>query len=248
MNESIPKIIWMYWEDRPFSSKPEYLKLCAETIEKHRGDYELRLLSNSTVEDYIALPRKVRKFKKIAHKADYIRFMILHEYGGVWLDADLVLLQDIGAAIEPYINGFDFLSYGVEPGKPHINFMACKPASVIVSNHIEDMLAHIDELEMPRFGGKISLSWTGIGNEIIWPIAQKNPYFHHPLNRVAPLFWKQWEEFLQSTTGLDVLLENDPFMVMLYNDFMVKPLQRKSRSQLLNGDMLLSKLFRHALE
>jgi hypothetical protein len=64
---------------------------------------------------------------------------------------------------------------------------------------------------------------------------------------VAPIFWKDWEEFLAPASNLERLLEHDPYMVMLYNDFMHQPLKRKSRSEILNGDSLLSLLFRHSL-
>ena len=89
------KLIWMYWENRPFTKKPAYLELCLDSIKRHKGDYELVLLDERSVKDYIEIPAKVRQFEHIAHRADYIRFHLLHRYGGVWLDADVILIQDI---------------------------------------------------------------------------------------------------------------------------------------------------------
>lgn len=244
----VPRIIWMYWENRPGYVKPSYLELCAETISRNRGQYELRLLDERTVEDYITLPAKVRRLEEIAHRADYIRFHLLARYGGVWLDADVVLLRDIGDAIEPYIGDMDFLGYGREPGKPSINFMASGPGCdlmVAQCKAIENVLAG---KRAGLFSRKIRLLWTEIGHDTLWDLAGNYPYYHHSLERIAPIFWKDWELFLDSSTPLSRVLDTKPFMVMLYNDFMGQRLRGKSREEVLNDGTLLSRVFHHALE
>lgn len=243
----IPNVIWMYWENKPGRQKPGYLQLCEETIRRHSGGYEVRVLDERSVLDYIDLPDKVLRLEEIAHKADYIRFHLLARYGGVWLDADVVLLRSIADAIDPFIGQRDFLGYGREPGKPSINFMASTAESPLMMAQCAAIARVLAEKRVGFFRRKLKLVWTEIGHDTLWELARDYPYYHHERAKIAPIFWEDWEQFLSSDAELDELLRPEPFMVMLYNDFMRKPLQDMSREEVFDGDMLISKLFRHAL-
>lgn len=243
----VPKIVWMYWENKPGASKPDYLGLCQETIERHSGDYELRVLNEKSVAEFLDLPEKVFRLEEIAHRADYIRFHLLERFGGVWLDADVVLLRPLAEAIEPFIGGHDFIGYGREPGKPSINFMACLPGCVLMRRQCAAIQNVLDAKKVGLFNKKVKLVWTEIGHDTLWDLATDYSYYHHSRERIAPLFWREWESFLSDKEPLARVLEEDPFMVMLYNDFMRKPLQHLSRDEILRGDMLLSKVLRAAL-
>ena len=42
---NLPNHIWMYWENKPGKTKPNYLKLCFKTIFKHNhNDFQIHLL------------------------------------------------------------------------------------------------------------------------------------------------------------------------------------------------------------
>lgn len=246
-NSQIPKILWMYWENRPGAVMPDYLALCQETIRCHAGDYELRVLNEHTVKEYLEVPEIVFRLEDIAHRADYIRFHLLERYGGVWLDADVVLLKPVGESVEPFMGGYDFVGYGREPGKPSINFMACLPGCKLMRKQCEAINAVLGTKRTGLFRKTVKLVWTEIGHDTLWDLAADYPYYHHERERIAPLFWRDWQKFLSASEPLSSLLSPDPFMVMLYNDFMRKPLSNASRDDLLKGDTLLSKLFNHAL-
>ena len=38
--------------------KPVYLQLCHKTIARHRGEFELMLLDETTVNDFISVPKR----------------------------------------------------------------------------------------------------------------------------------------------------------------------------------------------
>lgn len=243
-----PRQIWMYWENRRGSVKPAYLDMCLETVERHRGDFELTVLDDKSVRDYIEVPDKVARFEQIAHRADYIRFQLLKKYGGIWLDADVILLRDIGDAVFPYINQYDFVGYGREPGKPSINFIACRRGCSLIHQHVKVMDQVLETKQPSGFlRKKIKLVWTEIGHDILWRLAKDYPYYHHELSRMAPIFWRDWEVFFRSDLALDHCLKSTTLMVMLYNDFMHQKLTNMSRQELWEGDLLLSKLLRHSL-
>ena len=110
--QTCQKTVWMYWENPPGFSKPAYLDLCLETIQKHLGSFELKLLDERSVTDYIALPKTIRHpALPLDRKADYIRYALLYEYGGVWLDCDLILLRDVDALVTPGLEQTGFVLF-----------------------------------------------------------------------------------------------------------------------------------------
>ena len=90
----IPKIIHYCW----FGPKPlpQLVKTCIDTWKQHLPDYEFRLWNESNSPMDILFVQQAYKEKKYAFVSDYVRFWALEEYGGIYLDTDMYL-----------INGFD---------------------------------------------------------------------------------------------------------------------------------------------
>ncbi len=242
------KIIWMYWENKSGLTKPPYIELCLETIKCHKGSFEIKLLDEKIVTNYIDLPPIVNKFTDIAHKADYIRFMLLHKYGGIWLDSDIILLRNIDDAVITQLQEFDYVGYGREKGKPSIGFMAARKNCQLIGNQIEK----IDEILRKKalryfFNKKIKLGWTEIGYDILWAIAQKYDYFHHEFNMFAPTLWSDTKEFEKEDVEIETYLSHNPFASMLYNKMMIDSYQYLEKKEILNSDSLLSKIFKISL-
>ena len=94
------KIIWQFWQQGISENTPKLVKTCFYSVKKHRGEYEIIILSRETLNDYIELPDFVWKkfgtggftFPKIAN---LVRLFLLSAYGGVWLDATIYLTAPI---------------------------------------------------------------------------------------------------------------------------------------------------------
>ena len=242
------KTIWMYWENRNGSTKPPYLELCLETIKCHKGSFEVKLLNEKTVKNYIDLPPIVNKFTEIAHKADYIRFMLLHKYGGIWLDSDIILLRNIDAAIIMQLEKFDYVGYGREKGKPSIGFMAARKNSRIIENHLRKVDSILKNKKIRFFfNKKVKLGWGEIGYDVFWSLSSKYNYYHHDYKLFAPILWSDFKEFDDDNINLNNYLMHKPFAVMLYNKMMFDTYQDFSSNSIINGNSLLSKLFNTAL-
>lgn len=102
--ENSEKIIWQYW-GQGFSKKnvPEVVQMCFDSVDKYKGDYTVIRLCDDDLNKYIDLPQYVYEkynngtFGK-AHFSDLVRLALLSTYGGVWLDATILLtapLQDM---------------------------------------------------------------------------------------------------------------------------------------------------------
>lgn len=88
---NIPKIIWMYWD----SAAPNILvDFCINRTKEICSDFEVRVLNEDTVKHYLTLP-DFNLALQAAHKADYIRLSLLSQYGGVWMDASIYLVENL---------------------------------------------------------------------------------------------------------------------------------------------------------
>jgi len=91
------KVIWQYWgQGIDQSAMPEVVKLCFATVDCWKEDYTVIRLSDETVKDYLDLPQEIWEkcsgdvFNKTFF-SDLLRLGLLSTYGGIWLDATVLL-------------------------------------------------------------------------------------------------------------------------------------------------------------
>lgn len=92
----------MWWQGE--SVAPEIVKKCIESIRKNVTNYEVVVLTNENIQNYVVLPERIWKMfndKKImfAHFSDIVRTYLLYFYGGLWIDATCFLTDKIPEAI-----------------------------------------------------------------------------------------------------------------------------------------------------
>lgn len=94
------KVIWQYWgQGVDEADLPEIVRLCFASVDRHRGEYEIIRLSDAMIGDYIDLPEFV--YQRMREQGGYnrtifsdlLRTALLATYGGVWLDATILLTR-----------------------------------------------------------------------------------------------------------------------------------------------------------
>ena len=95
VDTEFPKIIWTMWQQGE-AQMPETVQTSMKTIKNFakRNDCEFYLLTDENLADFINIPADItEKYKKkelsAAHYSDIIRFSLLYQYGGIWMDATL---------------------------------------------------------------------------------------------------------------------------------------------------------------
>jgi glycosyltransferase involved in cell wall biosynthesis len=93
----IPKIIHYCWFDKNRSSpKPEVVQRCIASWSKFCPDYEVKLWSEDTFDVSVnSFTQEAYNAGKLGFVPDFIRAYLLYTYGGIYLDADMELLQNI---------------------------------------------------------------------------------------------------------------------------------------------------------
>jgi len=100
-NNKFQNSVWsVWWQDDNFDSLPDVVKISHASIKKFIGGRTFRILTQKNFRDYVNLPDYIlEKFKAgkitITHLTDIIRFYLLFNYGGLWLDSTVVVSKEI---------------------------------------------------------------------------------------------------------------------------------------------------------
>ena len=109
--------IWICWwqgED----NMPPIVKMCTRKIRENSNGHNVIFISQETYKKYVEVPEKfISDVKtgrmKIAHLADYVRYKLLFQYGGVWIDATMLVTRPIGTFGE-----FEYDFYSIHLQEP----------------------------------------------------------------------------------------------------------------------------------
>ena len=93
------KIIWQYWAQGIENAK-DTAKLCFASVDKYKGDYEVIRITDKNIDDYLDLPEFIKEKRKSSEFravffSDLLRVALINVYGGIWLDASILLTDEI---------------------------------------------------------------------------------------------------------------------------------------------------------
>jgi len=114
------KIIWQYWATG-FEDVPPVVRECLQSVEQYASDYQIVRLTDDTIDAYLDIPaflQEKRAAMSAAHFADVLRLMLLRTYGGIWMDATILLTKPIPAA---YADN-DFFMFRRDPAEPDYRY------------------------------------------------------------------------------------------------------------------------------
>lgn len=94
-------IVWIFWW-QGYNCAPSIVKKCILSVKREasKQGFKLVLLDKNNFSEYVKLPKIIlEKFYSqimpIQHFSDLIRLKLLTEYGGLWCDATLLLVNPI---------------------------------------------------------------------------------------------------------------------------------------------------------
>ena len=92
----IPHIFWAYWHDP--DNVPPIVNECFISWRRNYPTYSIIIVNGNTISKYISrdeLPRKFDQIKAHQMRSDFIRLALLRKYGGVWIDASILMMKPI---------------------------------------------------------------------------------------------------------------------------------------------------------
>lgn len=105
----IPKIIHLCWLSG--DTYPPLIQKCITSWKRHLPDYEIWIWDSKRFDvNTVLWTKQAFECKKYAFAADYIRLYALYNYGGIYLDSDVVVYKSFDELLDlPYFIGEDFI-------------------------------------------------------------------------------------------------------------------------------------------
>ena len=127
--------IWLFW-NTGLEQAPEIVRTCYQSVKKYAGR-QVVLLTENNVQNYINMPDYLNEKLKsgvlpLAIYTDLMRVALLEHYGGTWMDATILLTDEIPQEI---LNS-DFLCFIIHSAKLIIPY-CIRSGSSTQSNIIE---------------------------------------------------------------------------------------------------------------
>ena len=166
--------IFTYWE----GPKPPYIELCLESIKKINKQCDVHIVTPKNIHYYLnhdEIDHEILKnpLLKRAQKVDYIRILLIHKFGGMWLDADTIAIKDLYEFERCFID-YDFCYMKWDDGRILNGYFYCKEKSELTNEWIN--MIHVKR-NLKHF------TWTEFGEKIT-SVLIKNPKFKsRQLNR-----------------------------------------------------------------
>lgn len=93
--------IWLFWWQGE-SSMPSIVKQCINSVKRNANGRKVILITKNNLKEYLEVPSRLEELKEkqkipMAHFSDVIRFNLLKKYGGLWLDATILVTKQISS-------------------------------------------------------------------------------------------------------------------------------------------------------
>ena len=137
----IPKKIHYVWVGG--NEKNNTIKQCMKTWGKHLEGYEgIEGNENNFDIDSHPFVKAAYKAKKWAYVSDYIRAYVIYKYGGIYLDTDILVLDNF----DRFLNNRAFVGFE-NPQYPFTAVFGAEPGHPLV----KDMIEYYDRLDEYKF-------------------------------------------------------------------------------------------------
>ena len=250
--------LWQYWDNMDGKPTPAFINLCLKTVDKHcSGSFKVVRLNKDNIFKYIPELEKYKaKLDKliIAHRVDIYRIMLLHKYGGLYLDADTISLRDPIEIIHKLFE-YDFVGFGCSGitcqlgyGNPSNWILASQPNSILITQVLKNLLNQLQT--------KDTFDYHDLGKLVIWEELEKlmkekkYKYFQYP-NKVdgSRDIDGKWidTDVVFSNKKINYEDESNMMFYVFYNHSMPKEAKSMSEEELLSKDWNYTKFMKRAL-
>ena len=243
--------IWMYWQNYKNKRTPDYVKLCHESIIKQcQKSFNINILNDDNVREYLPNIRDdFFQISQINNKSNYLRYKLLFEFGGIWLDSDLILLKDLKFLTEKLLQ--DKTVDLVATASPEYIYKQPESGFIISKKFGTTIGIALDAISNKLNNNHVGhiFPWGSMGPSIIREAVEDQKYLHLNSKVLMPIGWQDAKRFLTNESIYETYDEN-VCGYMLYNE-MFKRMQHNifnmTKDQIMNSSMLISQIFRRAL-
>lgn len=229
--------VWSYWE----GPCPPLIELCLRTLAERGG---ATILDRRGFDELWCSDRDLPIDELyVVHRADFVRAHLLRHYGGVWIDADCILLKSLQPLLAEM--GESDLGYFCQKvGGIANNFIAARKAAPVVRDYYERVVSHLRE--------RRPIDWIELGTIPLTQAIETYPRRTHAFERraIMPVCWSESSRFCEPFTeppdGATVV-DARATCYMLSNHSLPAELRLQAHSELVCAPNLLGAVLRRAL-
>jgi hypothetical protein len=227
------RTIWLYWE----GPQPPYIALCYRTVLKHNE--QVRMLDRSGFEELFKSDRDI-DIDRLAlnHKSDFIRAYLLKHYGGLYVDADCLVLRSLRPVLE-LAEERGFVGYREPQGYMSCNFMASVAGGAVISEHYARVCQTLRS--------QSALEWLDLASTPMEQTIAAHPSesLILPTDCVMPVNWSESEQFcvMRADEEHEQFLRGEAYCYMLSNHTIKSRLQTRILCYMPEADLLGSRYF-----
>lgn len=179
----IKKIVWMYW-DRGFKQAPDLVKVCVESWQRCNPNWTMNMLDNENLSVFIDMSeiRKLNPRLIVQAFADVLRWKLLRDHGGVWVDATLYCCRPLDDWLAAEVTPEGFFAFRSPHTYLYHSWFLVGGAG---SSLVQEMVRELDRF-MIEFGG-YRYYWDYRG---LWRI------YHQIENLIGHYNYELWRSYL----------------------------------------------------
>jgi mannosyltransferase OCH1-like enzyme len=251
--------LWLYWENINNDKMPGYITLCIETIYKHCSkSFNIILLNEKSINNY--LPElNCRKFNldllNIQQKVDYYRLLLLKNYGGLYMDVDIIVLRN-PIEILKKLKKHDYVGFGCTGHECLDGYL--KPSNWVMCSRKNGILINntVKNIENKLLNIQSNIKYHEFGKLILWEELNKlnkqnYTYYHYKSNIDGTRdMYNKWvtTDILFSTKPIKYELSlHDMLFIVMYNSE-AGQFKKLSKNQILNSNTNFSKFIKYSLD
>ena len=179
----IPKKIHYCWFGR--KELPEKAKRCIESWKKYCPEYELvEWNEDNTNISLNPYTQWCYDNKKFAFLSDYIRLIVIEEYGGIYFDTDVEVIRAFDDLLDfKAFFGFETnefvntgVGFGAEAHNPIVEQMIREYEPLLDGKHGVIGCPHLNTNALLKFGLKQNGKLQNLDNAVVFPVEYFNPY------------------------------------------------------------------------
>lgn len=239
-------LITTYWE----GPMPAYIELCVASMAR---DHDVLMLTVSDWEKYVpvwVLQDPLWEALKPAHRADILRVCYLKECGGIWLDADCIVMNSLQPIWWEHLSENEFYYYDDGGGPTNGILFSSNRHPVLVEWYRNILTVFANHVRLGTSGSDIP--WTAFGQSQLKEILQCpiGRTANLGKSRVQPIDWPSWQRFFEEFADpkeARTKIWPAAYTYMLFNNLFPEWFKKKSSTEILEGRWLISSIFRIAL-
>ena len=240
------KNVFIYWE----GYKYKLIQILHKIIYLHSHNetkYKIYFVNSENLHYYIdSVPSFFNKMA-VKHKSDYIRYKLIYKYGGIWLDSDTIVMNDLSSLFDIMKNKEGF--FMKENNKIIFSGVFGSRAN---TNLLKNIIKNIDQVLNKK---NEKLGWSDIGSILLNNIYLKdksiysNYLIYDGLDNMYPVnFDKCVKEFIEKPyDNYKNLIKSFQPLVVIVNS-VYKKLDNMSISEILEGKMTINYFLNKSFE